>query len=239
MMRARAYALAAVLCVHAAGGHAAADDILARSRATYAALASYADSGTIDAEFGTAAGLGREHHDFRTVFRGPRQLLFDFTKANHADRFVVWSDAEAFHTWWKATGSIANYPKGQGLSAFVTGSVPTLGALTMVTPWLFPKAGLVGILTELSDVTEAGSDTIAGHPCRKIVGTAQSVYGATGHVTNVRRVAVWIDVATLLVRRIAEDASEGQIVSRRTYTFDPQANPTIDEAQLRFVVPAR
>jgi outer membrane lipoprotein-sorting protein len=235
----RAIALLLSLCMAAVATYAraAAEDILSRSRAAYATLTTYADTGTVDAEFGAAPGTGRERHVFRTFYRAPRGLLFDFTKANSADRYVVWSDDEAFRSWWKATGATSNYPKGQGLSAFVNGSVPTAGALIAITPWLFPKSGLTGTLTELADVTDAGTETIAGRPCRKLVGTAKSVYGATGHVTNVRRVTLWIDTETLLVRRLLEDASEGRIVSRRTYTFEPKANPKLDDAQFRFAPP--
>jgi outer membrane lipoprotein-sorting protein len=218
---------------------AAAGDVLSRTRAAYAALTTYADTGTVDAEFGTAPSMGRERHSFRTLYRAPRGLLFDFTKANNADRFVLWSDDEAFRTWWKATNATSNYPKGQGLSAFVSGSVPTAGALIAITPWLFQKSGLTGTLTELADIADAGTETIGGRPCHKLVGSAQSIYGATGHVTNSRRVTLWIDTETLLVRRIFEDASEGKVVSRKTYTFEPTANPRLDDAQFKFAPPTR
>ncbi len=222
-----------------AGNCAAADDLLSRSRAAYAALTTYSDTGTVDAEFGNAPSPSRERHTFRTLFRAPRLLLFDFTKAANADRFVVWSDEETFHTWWKATGSVSSYPKGQGLSAFVNGSVPTQGTVDAITPWLFPKAGLTGTLTELVDMSEAGIESVDGRPCHKLVGKAQSVYGATGHVTNVRRVTLWIDTQSLLVRRIAEDAGEGKIVNRKTYTFEPKANPTLEPKQFAFAPPGR
>ncbi len=227
-----------LLCAASAAVRAAPDDVLARSRATYAALSSYADTGTVDVEFGNAPASSRERHVFKTFYRVPRSLFFDFTKANNADRFVVWSDDEAFRTWWKATGATATYPKGKGLSAFTTGSVPTVGALTALAPWLFPNAGITGTLAELAEVTDAGTENIGGRPCHKFTGIARSVYGATGHVTNARRTTIWIDAETLLVRRIVEDASEGKIVNRRTYTFEPKVNPKFDDSQFSFAPPA-
>lgn len=232
------WALALSFATLSGNSSAAADDLLVRSRAAYAALATYADAGSVDVEFGNAPGGSHERHTFRTFYRAPRSLFFDFTKANNADRFVVWSDDDAFRTWWKATGATSTYPKGQGLSAFTNGSVPTVGALIGITPWLFPKSGLTGTLTELADIRDAGTETIAGRPCRKLVGVARSVYGATGHVTNVRRTTVWIDTETLLVRRIVEDASEGKIINRKTYSFEPRANPKLDDSQFKFTPPA-
>ena len=220
-----------------AGSWAGADDLLARSRAFYASLHSYSDTGTVVVEFGNAPTPSREQHAFRTWYRAPRLFRFEFTKANQADRYEVWSDEQAFRTWWKATGGTSTYPKGQGASAFTTGSVTTYGALTSIAPWLFSQAGLSGTLTELGEASEAGTEVIAGRSCHKIVGVARSVYGATGRTTNVRRTTVWIDAETLLVRRIVEDASEGRIVNRKTTSFEPVANPALEDAVFRFAPP--
>ncbi|MGE5089043.1 MAG: LolA family protein [Candidatus Levyibacteriota bacterium] len=222
-----------------AGASAGAADVLARSRAVYAGLHAYSDTGTVVVEFGNAPTPSREQHAFRTWYRAPRLFRFDFTKANQADRYEVWSDEQVFRTWWKATGGTSTYPKGQGASAFTTGSVTTYGALTAIAPWLFSQAGLTGTLTELGDAADGGTEVVAGHPCHKIVGVARSVYGATGRTTNVRNTTVWIDAKTLLVRRILEDASEGRIVSRKTISFEPVADPPLEDVAFRFVPPAR
>jgi outer membrane lipoprotein-sorting protein len=220
-------------------GPASAQEILARSQAAYAALHSYADTGSVDTEYGPANGILREHHTFRTLFRAPRHFLFDFVKAEKADRFVVWADDEAFHTWWQATGVAETYPKGQGGGAFLAGSQPTLNALLQLAPWLFPQADLTGSLTEFGDAVLAGTDAINGHPCYKLTGVGRSVYRASGHVANVRKMAVWIDAQTLLVRRVFEDGAEGtgSDASRTTTTFEPQVNPTIDDARFVFAPP--
>lgn len=216
-----------------------AEDILARSRATYAALESYADSGTVLLELGPANGIVRERHSFHTYYRAPRAFLFDFTKSGNVDRFVVWSDDQAFHTWWKTTGVAENYPKGQGTAAFVTGTVPTASSLTQIAPLLFSSAGLAGTLTELGDATAAGTEKVDGHPCYKLTGVAKSVYKNTGHETNFRRTTVWIDSASLLVRRILEEprGTPPGTVDRRTTTFSPHANPALAEASFRFTPP--
>jgi outer membrane lipoprotein-sorting protein len=212
------------------------EDVLEKTQAAYAALKSYSDTGSVDTEFGPKEGLVREHHTFKTLYRAPRHFLFDFVKAEDADRFVVWSDDEAFHSWWQATGVAETYPKGQGAGVFVTGSVPTLNALDEIAPLLFSGAGLTGSITEFGDGKVAGTEAINGHPCQKLVGVGKSMYG-TGAVVNVRPMTIWIDAQTSLVRRVFEDSSDGATISRTTITFEPQINPTLDDAKFLFTPP--
>jgi outer membrane lipoprotein-sorting protein len=218
----------------------APDDALQRSRAVYAALKSYADTGSVDYEFGPAASPSHEHHTFKTYYRAPRNFYFDFVKQGNVDRFVVWADDEAFHSWWKQAGLTQTYPKGQGTGVFAIGSVPTSHSLTLIAPLLFAQARLAGTLTEIVDPKPAGTETIAGHVCQKIVGTAKSVYQASGHETNIRKTTVWIDSASSLVIRVFEDSAEGTTanVLRTTTTFEPQANPTLDDSRFKFTPPA-
>lgn len=220
----------------------AADDNLARSRGTYAALKSYADTGVVTLEYGPAGAVQTERATFKTLYRAPRHFYFELTKNADAggDRFVVWSDGPAFHTWWAATGTADTYPPGGGVQAFAIAAVPALNAITYIAPWLFAQAGLSGTLTEIDSAVVAGVEQIAGRRCQKLAGLAKSVYGTTGHAFNRRAVTVWVDAETALVRKIVEDGSaEGTAgaVSRSTVVFEPLANPAIDDAQFRFVPP--
>lgn len=218
----------------------AAEDALARSRSVYASLRSYSDTGAMTTEYGPRGTVITEHHTFKTFYRGPRQFYFEFNKEAGNDRFVVWSDGPAFHTWWAATGVAETYPPGSGAQAFAIGASPTLDTLIDIPPLLFSTAGLAGTLNEMRDVSVAGTEMIAGHQCQKVAGVAKSVYGATGNEVNVRKVVVWIDAETALVRRIFEDSSGGApagTTSRSTVMFEPQANPTLDDAKFRFTPP--
>ena len=238
-LRTTIVAVAAASLAFANGSRAVAssDDLLAKTQAAYAALKSYADTGSVDTEFGPTNGLVREHHTFKTFYRAPRHFLFDFVKEEHADRFVVWADDEAFHSWWQATGIAETYPKGQGAGAFVAGGVPTVSALIQIAPLLFSSAGLTGPITEFGDGKLAGTEAIEGHLCQKLVGVGKSVYGMSGHVVNVRPMTIWIDAQTSLVRRVFEDSSDSTTASRTTTTFDPQANPTLDDTKFAFTPP--
>src|SRR5215467_314755 len=98
---------AALLVVHAAAHAQNAESILQKARDTYAQLKSYADTGVMVHEYGTSSV---DKHTFSTGFnRSPRHFLFDFHKQG-GDRYVIWGDPDAFHTWWQATGQQTDYP---------------------------------------------------------------------------------------------------------------------------------
>ena len=219
---------------------AAAEDIRAKSRAVYAALKSYADTGTVDVAYGGFAAPSHDRHTFKTFYRAPRSFYFDFVKQGNTGRLVLWSEADGFHSWGQATGVESVYPKGQGSTAFVTSVSPTSGSVMLIASLLFQTAGLAGTLTEFRDAEEEGIEKVNGRPCHKLVGVAKSVYQTTGHEVNVRKTTVWIDVETLLIRRIFEDTPRGtpsSLVSRITTTFEPHANPTLDDGRFRFTAP--
>jgi hypothetical protein len=126
------------------------EDIWERSRAAYAKLQSYADSGTILTESRSPGATAVvERHTFSTYYQAPRKFYFDFRKDPKAgkERLVIWCDGGDFESWWSATGVHQTYPKGTGASAFGTASFPTKGSVVLIPPLLFSQAGLQGPLT--------------------------------------------------------------------------------------------
>ncbi|HYL92625.1 MAG TPA: hypothetical protein VEW69_05655 [Alphaproteobacteria bacterium] len=217
------------------------DDVLARSAAMYASLKSYADTGTVEETFGPKNALGHEKHTFKTLYRGPRHVFFDFVKSHNADRFVVWSDDNTLHIWWKTTQKVETYPKGKWQVPLLIGGPQTKGSLLQLMPYFLREDKLVGTLTELGPTTLAGKEMLDKRQCYKLTGTAKSVYGATGHQVNIRPVTVWIDAETLLVRKVVEEAAQGSApgwVQRTTTTFEPQANPNLADTQFQFSPPS-
>lgn len=214
------------------------EDVFANSKARYAALKSYADTGVVEIESGSATAPIRDRHTFTTYYRAPRLFRFDFVKENNADRYVIWSDADNFYSWWRATAGKSTYPKGTGANAFVNSAYPTKGSNMEIASMLFPNAGLVSTLAEFDDITDAGTESVDGRPCHKLTGIAQDTYAGSGKVVNVRKVTVWIDEQTLLVRRVMQNwPAVGGQVSRQTITLRPYANPPIDDVRFRFTPP--
>jgi outer membrane lipoprotein-sorting protein len=238
-LRSAAASVVAVICLLPANRGVASEDVLARSRATYAALKSYSDTGTVVYEYATASV---SRHTFKTYYRAPRQFLFEFTedKADGGSRLAIWCEGADFQSWDSDTGIHNSFPRGKGNLPFVTSTFPTVGASTQIPSLLFPGAGLISTLAELGEMTAAGTETINGRPAHKLTGVARSTYG-TGHEHNIRRTTVWIDTETLLIRRIFEDTPKGVPAgsrSRRTTTFEALSNPTLDDGRFKFAVPS-
>lgn len=218
---------------------AATDDVFARSRVLYASLGSYADSGAVEHQYGQG-GAGHDRHTFRTYFsRAPRGFYFEFNKNGGADRYVIWGDQEAFHTWWKTTGVKADYPNPHNTGAFSTADPQTAGSAMKIPPLLYAKAGLQGAVANLKDPTLQGTEEIGGRRSYRLVGKTGDLYGQTGREVNVRKVTVWIDAQSLLIRKVLEEPKDTPpgYIERTTTTFEPQANPVVDQGRFRFTPP--
>jgi outer membrane lipoprotein-sorting protein len=228
---------------------AAAEELLAKSMATYAALTSYADSGTGAFETESTIDRGR----FRTYFRKPRDFYFEWGRREYASK----SGGEPLplpnkqKVWWMVNGELETYDREAAShmsypaatsnqpAALNGANAGTMQTITLISSLLFPKANLVGTLQEIVEISLAGTEDVGGHSCHKLVGIARSVY-PSGAVTNVRPVAVWIDAQTLLIRKVFTDTPKGypmNAMARMTYTLDPTPNPKLDDAKFRFVVP--
>jgi outer membrane lipoprotein-sorting protein len=218
-------------------------EIIDQMRAKYAALKSYSDTGTVTTEYAGPGGSGPsivEQHTFTTYYRAPRQFFFEFVKDPKVgkERFVIWADGADFNTWWSATKVHDTYPKGRGATAFALATFPTKGSVMQIAPLLFAQAGLHGSIVDFTEPRLDGSEDIGGRRCYKVVGQVALAYG-TGTVTSVRPTTIWIDAETLLVRRILEDtpSGTGASVDRVTTIFEPRADPAMDDAHFKFIVP--
>lgn len=214
-----------------------ADDILKKMKDTYASMKSYADTGVVldhpDADSSNPILRAGARHTFSTYFnRLPRHFLLDFHK-NEGNRFVVWGDTDAFHNWDKFTGARYDYPNPNNTGA-MTGSV----AITKIPTLLYSKARLLSDFSYYDDIDIDGTETIEGHSCHRLVGRAHDEYAATGKQVNVRKMTVWIDTDSFLLRQISQEwKTPGGGFSRQTVTYEPQANPAIDEAKFKFTPP--
>jgi len=147
-------------------------------------------------------------------------------------------DPDAFHAWWKTTGQQFDYPNPDNLGA-LNGSGHNTSAVGLKIPTLlYGKAPLLSDFANFADVTPDGTEDVAGRKCLRLVGNTRDVYAATNKEVNVRKMSVWIDAESLLIRKVVEQwkALPGQI-SRLTTTYEPQANPKIDESRVRFSPP--
>lgn len=226
-----------------------AEDVLAHTRAAYAALTSYADSGTVLDE---ATGF-TDRSTFRTLFtRNPRQLLIEYravaseyktgNRLPLGNQFVIWLEDDDLHTWSSKTQSHETYPMeaGQQVNALKSAAYYTAGISVLIPSHLYTKAGLPSPVHATEEAEADGFDTVDGSRCFRILGVERWRY-PSGKETGVRAITLWIDAETYLIHKILEDTPKSMprgTVSRRTTTLKPQANPKLEPAQFRFTVPA-
>jgi len=235
----------------AAHRRAAGEELLAKSMAAYAALTSYADSGTATEQYDDTRNIGH----IRTYFRRePKSFYFEWGRRVSISKtpgdslpmpvkqLVFWLVNGDLHQYDREGASHKTYPADTSNQPSVLASTKhtTMETITLIPSLLFPKANLVGPLQEIAEISLAGDEDVGGHHCHKLVGVAQSVY-PSGAVTNVRPITVWIDTQTLLVRKVFTDTPKGyggtNSIFRYTYTLDPIPNPALDDSKFQFTVP--
>lgn len=237
----RVAVLALIASIIPAGVSHAQEDYVARSLAAYAALDSYSDTAVVETELQLGGGPAiRERHTFATRFRKTRHFYFDFNEdpAAGGDRFVIWSDDEAFYTWWKTTGVKETYGVGRGVAA-LTSAFGVTSQAAIVTPVLFPQAGLTGPLLNFTEGTFEATEMVGERSCHRVKGVQRSVY-ATGRGDQARDTTLWIDAETFLLCKTFEDTPEGALAgsaNRVTTTFVAQPNPDLADDQFTFAEP--
>lgn len=225
-----------------------AEDVLARTRAAYAALTSYADSGTVLDE---APGF-TDRSTFRMLFtREPRQLLIDSRAVESTYKtgnrlplnthVVLWMENGDLHTWSSKSQAHETYPAdgGQQVNALKNASYYTAGISVLIPSHLYSKSGLVSPVHATEEAEADGFETVNGRRCFRILGVERWRY-PSGKETGVRAITLWIDAETYLIHKVVEDTPKGMprgSLSRRTTTIKHQANPKLEPAQFRFAVP--
>lgn len=236
----RSYSLLLLLATIAAVESQAqtAEQILQKTKDAYVAMMTYADSGSVLDEYGSAASTSKTHYSFTTNFRrAPRAFVLE-TRKEGGDRFVVWGDPDAFHTWWKTTGAQYDFPNPDNIGAISGSGRNTGGAGVKIPTLLYGKSQLAAMMLAMGDPTLEGKEKVGGHDCYRVTGRASDTYAATGKEVNVHKVTVWIDADSYLVRQMREEwkGMPGQVI-RTTTSYDPQPNANIEETRLRFKAP--
>ena len=209
--------------------------ILEHTRSTYGGLSSYSDTSTVLKEYSPGS---HNSFSFTTAFnRAPRHLLFDYRMPS-GDRMVVWADPEAFHVWWKTTGQVTEFPNPRNSGAITLSDYPTGGAISKILPLLYAKAGLPGALQHFEPARLAGMEDVGGSKCFRLEGSTSDLYAATGKTVNVRSLIVWIDSTSYLIRKVVEETPTSPgLLNRTTTTFNPNANPSINDDSFKFAPP--
>jgi hypothetical protein len=221
-------------------------DLLKRSMTLYANLSAYSDSGVAVRE---GPGLV-DRWKFKTYFLRPLGFRFDFQGVTSQSAGLT-TDASAQHVvLWMVKGELHSFnqqlrshntipPTGNQPAELLNASARTAGTSVLIPSLLFAKSNLPGSIRQIREPVHAGFESVNGHRCHKIVGTASEFY-PSGKMTNVRQVTVWLDATSLLVRKVFEDTPQGYSAGsylRLTINLDPTANPQLEDENFKYVVP--
>lgn len=225
-----------------------ANDVLAKMRSAYAALTSYADSGTIlDENTGYT-----DRSTFRTFFtREPNNLFIEFrgvaseykigNRVPSNAHIVLWMEAGELQTWSGASQAHETYPRaaGQQVNAVKNAGYYTHGISVLIPSHLYTNAGMASPVHAAEEVEADGFETINGRKCYRLLGVERWRY-PSGQETGVRAITIWIDAETYLIHKVFQDTPKGyprNEISRRTTTIKHRANPKLTPAQFRYTVP--
>jgi hypothetical protein len=221
-------------------------ELLNKSIALYSTLSTYADTGTAVREqpglvdrwkFSTSF---RRPRDFQLNFRGVSSRSAGLTADASYQHVVIWminGELQAFNKQLRAHTTVP--PTGNQPAELLNASAATVGTSVLIPSLLFSKWELPGTLKQIREAKHAGFESIDGHRCHKIVGTAAQYY-PSGKMTNVREVTVWLDAQSLLVRRVFEDTPKGYPAGaylRLAIDLDPRTNVPLPDANFQFSVP--
>jgi hypothetical protein len=226
-----------------------AEDVLVKTRAAYAALTSYADSGTVLNE---SSGF-TDRSTFRTLFtRDPRNLLLEFrdmgseyksgARVPPGSHIVFWMQTGELQTWYGKEQAHESYSAdgGQQVNALKSGAYRTVGISVLIPSHLYSQSGLVSPVHATEEAEADGFEMVNGRRCFRILGVERWRY-PSGRETGVRPITLWIDAETYLIHKVVQDTPKGMprgSISRRITTLKHQANPKLEPAQFRFAVPA-
>ena len=226
-----------------------ADDVLSKMRSAYAALTSYADSGTVLDE---STGF-TERSTFRTFYtREPNNLFIEFrgvaseykigNRVPSNAHIVLWMESGELQTWSGASQAHETYPRaaGQQVNAVKNAGYYTHGISVLIPSHLYTQAGMASPVHAAEDVEADGFETVNGRKCFRLLGVERWRY-PSGKETGVRAITIWIDAETYLIHKVFQDTPKGyprNEISRRTTTIKHRANPKLTPAQFRYTVPA-
>ena len=189
----------------------------------YASCWTYRDSGQVKTRFHSQEGrnLRTSVKPFTTAFHRPDRFRFEYQhryKAEHEwSRYIVWAHGETVRTWWDV-GPRFEQPESLGLA--LAGATGVSGGLAHTVPALLMPDRVSGRrLTDLAELASLPDEALGEVSCYRVSGRflphrvdltederhVQQAIALTGRRPERAEhssLTVWIDRATLLIRRI-------------------------------------
>lgn len=228
-----------------AGGEGEPDaiQILMRMKKVYAGCRSYRDTGEVRTRGVIEGGSFASSVPFATAFVRPGPFRFQFTDRGIGEReslFIVWADGGSeVLAWWDASPGVRRASSLQ--EALEAASGISGGASIRVPGLLLPRVVGAGVL--LVGPVRLEDDVDRGVWCYRVRGKSRETpYQRTAGTVSVtvedEAITLWIDRATLLLRKVEEDATLSTYRSFSTTTYEPEIDVDVPAGQLAFDPPA-
>lgn len=193
--------------------------VVAKVKAAYAAMKTYADEGTFESG---GRGFRAKRAEFRTRFSADGRFLFrvDIPNRGAADETsVVWADAEKSWLYMGDVGGHEERPIGNGLGIL---TVTVDSAATFVASLLkLRDVGDPAEIDRLESLRLLDDETVKGVEC----------FVLEGNEGDLGTLKVWVDKKSYLVRRLAGSFIE------YTADFSPRPDATISASEFKFTPP--
>jgi len=219
----------------------APETILLRMARVYRNCRSYRDSGEVRTTLLTDGGRAGSDRPFKTAFVRPERFRFQFTDTGLGERsssYIVWKDGDEVHSWWDAKPGVRNagtLQDGLRIAAGVSG-----GSSIRIPGLLLPGSVGEGPLIIAAERIQDGSDR--GVPCFRTRGKSQKTpytltMGEQTLTVQDESITLWIDRATLLLRKVEDKKTLATYNSESITTYTPEIDVKIPPEQLTFNAP--
>jgi len=216
--------------------------ILLAMKHAYSGCHSYRDTGKVKTRSVSEGTTFGSTLPFATAFVRNGAFRFEFTDTGlgeQASRCILWWSGAEVQSWWDAKPGVRRSDSLQ--QALDAASGISSGASLRVPGMLLPAE--VGSGPPLVGPEQIADEALGGATCFRLTGksraTPYSESTVTGTVTvKDETITLWIDRASLMLRKVEEDRTLEGYRSTRTTTYTPEVNVDIPAAQLAFNPPA-
>jgi len=219
----------------------APETILLKMARVYRTCRSYRDSGEVRTTVLTDGGRAGSDRPFHTAFVRPDRFRFQFTDPGLGERssaYVVWTEGDEVHSWWDAKPGVRNagtLGDGLGVAAGVSG-----GSSVRIPGLVLPGSVGGGLLVVAAERMPDATDRDVR--CFRIKGKSQRTpytltMGSQTLTVQDESITLWIDRATLLLRKVEDRKTFDTYTSESVTTYTPEIDIEIPAAQLTFNAP--
>jgi outer membrane lipoprotein-sorting protein len=219
----------------------APETILLRMARAYRTFRSYRDSGEVRTTLLTDGGRAGNDRPFKTAFVRPDRLRFQFTDTGLGERssaYIVWTEGTEVRSWWDAQPGVRRPESLQ--SALGVAAAPSGGSSTRIPGLLLPRSIGEGPIVIAAERIQDASDR--GVSCFRIRGKSQKTpymltMGTQTFTVQDESITLWIDRATLLLRKVEDRKTFDTYTSESITTYTPEIDIEIPPTDLAFNPP--